>query len=53
MKKNMKYVIIAFLLFYLLSQPGEAAQAVNNAFGMLGDAGDSLATFVNGLGGVS
>jgi hypothetical protein len=51
MKKNMKYVAIAFVLFYLLSQPGNAANVVNSAFAMLGNAGDSIATFVNGLGG--
>jgi hypothetical protein len=50
MKKNMKYVAIAFVLFYLLSQPANAANVVNNAFSLLGDAGDSLAQFVNNLG---
>ena len=50
MKKNMKYVAIAFVLFYLLSQPTNAANVVNNAFSMLGDAGDSVAQFVNSLG---
>jgi hypothetical protein len=50
LKKNMKYVAIAFVLFYLFSQPGNAANVVNNAFSMLGDAGNSLAQFVNALG---
>jgi hypothetical protein len=50
MKKNMKYVAIAFVLFYLFSQPGNAARVVNNAFSLLGDAGNSLAQFVNQLG---
>ncbi|MBC6461216.1 hypothetical protein [Actinomadura sp. HBU206391] len=48
--KNMKLVAIAFVIFYLLSQPANAANVVNNAFSALGDAGDSLATFVNRLG---
>jgi hypothetical protein len=50
LKKNMKYVAIAFVLFYLFSQPGNAARVVNNAFSLLGDAGNSLAQFVNQLG---
>lgn len=50
MKKNLRYVAIAFVIFYLLSQPTNAAAVVNNAFSMLGDAGDSLAQFVNRLG---
>jgi hypothetical protein len=48
--KNMRYVAIAFVIFYLLSQPDNAANVVNNAFSALGNAGDSLATFVNRLG---
>lgn len=50
MKKNMRYVAIAFVIFYLLSQPTNAANLVNNAFSALGDAGDQLAQFVNRLG---
>ncbi|HEY7488923.1 MAG TPA: hypothetical protein VH912_31075 [Streptosporangiaceae bacterium] len=51
MKKYLKYGAIAFVLFYLLSQPANAANVVNNAFSLLGDAGTSLAQFVNALGG--
>jgi hypothetical protein len=50
LKKYGKYVAIAFVLFYLLSQPANAANVVNNAFSMLADAGDSLGQFVNTLG---
>jgi len=50
MKKNLKYVAIAFVVFYLLSQPANAASVVNNAFSKLGNAGDNLGTFVNHLG---
>jgi hypothetical protein len=50
MKRYGKYVAIAFVLFYLLSQPANAANVVNSAFSMLADAGDSLAQFVNTLG---
>jgi hypothetical protein len=50
MKKNLRYVAIAFVVFYLLSQPTNAASVVNNAFSKLGDAGNSLGQFVNHLG---
>ncbi|HEX6472933.1 MAG TPA: hypothetical protein VF069_27840 [Streptosporangiaceae bacterium] len=50
MKRNLKYVAIAFVVFYLFSQPNNAARVVNNAFSLLGDAGNSLAQFVNSLG---
>ena len=50
MKKNLRYVAIAFVVFYLLSQPTNAASVVNNAFHRLGDAGNSLGQFVNHLG---
>lgn len=50
MNKNVKYVAIAFVLFYLLSQPRAAAEVVNNAFDSVGKAGTQLATFVNTLG---
>ena len=49
-QRNMKLIALAFVIFYLLSQPANAANVVNNAFSALGDAGDSLATFVNRLG---
>ncbi|GAA4338465.1 hypothetical protein AB0C84_32840 [Actinomadura sp. NPDC048955] len=50
MKKNLRYVAIAFVIFYLLSSPTDAADVVNNAFSKLGDAGNSLSAFVNQLG---
>ncbi|GAA3241442.1 hypothetical protein [Actinocorallia longicatena] len=50
MNKNVRYVAIAFVIFYLLSQPKAAAQVVNNAFAAVGDAGTQLAMFVNTLG---
>ncbi|GAA2416294.1 hypothetical protein GCM10010191_28360 [Actinomadura vinacea] len=48
-KKNLQRVGIVFLIFYLLSSPGEAADMVNNAFSQLGTAGNQLAAFVNGV----
>ncbi|HLV72875.1 MULTISPECIES: hypothetical protein [unclassified Actinomadura] len=50
MKKNLRYVAIAFVIFYLLSSPTDAANVVNNAFSQLGEAGNQLAAFVNALG---
>jgi hypothetical protein len=50
MKKNLRYVAIAFVVFYLLSSPRDAASVVNNAFAQLGEAGNQLAAFVNALG---
>ncbi|HXA63104.1 MAG TPA: hypothetical protein VNW94_28485 [Streptosporangiaceae bacterium] len=50
MKKNLRYVAIAFVLFYLFSQPTNAANVVNGAFKQLAGAGDSVAKFVNQLG---
>jgi hypothetical protein len=49
-KKNLQYVAIAFVLFYLLSQPTNAANVVNNIASQLGNAGDAVAEFVNQLG---
>jgi hypothetical protein len=50
MKKNLRYVAIAFVIFYLLSQPTNAANVVNSAFHQLANAGNSLGQFVNHLG---
>jgi len=50
MNKNVRYLAIAFVIFYLFSQPENAAAVVNNAFSAVGDAGTQLAKFVNTLG---
>ncbi|MFC5746411.1 hypothetical protein [Actinomadura rugatobispora] len=49
-KKNLQRVGIVFLIFYVLSSPRDAANMVNNAFSQLGNAGNQLAAFVNGIG---
>ena len=49
MKKNLRYVAIAFVIFYLLSSPRDAAGFVNNAFTQLGRAGDQVSSFVSSL----
>ncbi|HEY8481037.1 MAG TPA: hypothetical protein VIL71_14520 [Spirillospora sp.] len=50
MKKYLRWTAIAFVAFYLLSSPTDAANLVNNAFSQLGNAGNQLATFVTALG---
>lgn len=49
MKKNLRYVAIAFVIFYLLSSPNAAAHVVKNALGELGKAGDQMSSFVNAV----
>ena len=49
-KRALQWIAIAFVVFYLLKDPNGAAGTVNNLFGKLGDAGDSLGQFVNHLG---
>jgi len=50
MNKNVRYLAIGFLIFYLLSEPKNAAHVVTKAFYAIGDAGTQLAAFVNTLG---
>jgi hypothetical protein len=49
MKKHLRYVAIAFVVFYLLSSPQDAAATVNTVFAQLQVAGDQLTTFVDHL----
>lgn len=49
-KKLIQYIVIAFVAFYLLSQPTNAAHTVNAGFSKLGDAGNAVGRFVNQLG---
>ena len=51
MNQKVRYVAIAFVIFYLISQPRAAADVVNNAFSAIGDAGNQLGLFVSSLGG--
>lgn len=50
MKKYLQWAGIAFVVFYLLSQPQGAARQVNRVLDELSAAGGSMATFVNSLG---
>jgi hypothetical protein len=48
-KKIVGWVVVIFLVYYLLTRPTGAANAMQNLFGLLKDAGSSLATFFNNL----
>ena len=50
MKKYVKWGAIAFVLWYVLSQPIGAATMIHGALGGLSNAAGSLSQFVNGLG---
>jgi hypothetical protein len=50
MNKKVRYVAIAFVIFYLISQPSAAAEVVNNALSAIGDAGNQLGLFISKLG---
>ncbi|MGH3318699.1 MAG: hypothetical protein ACRDN9_00705 [Streptosporangiaceae bacterium] len=49
MKKYLTWAIVAFALFYLLSDPQAAAGLVRSAAGGLSSAAGSLAAFVSAL----
>ncbi|GAA0942065.1 hypothetical protein [Actinocorallia libanotica] len=50
MNQKVRYVAIAFVIFYLISQPTAAAGVVNNAFSAIGDAGNQLGVFISSIG---
>ncbi|GLU47027.1 hypothetical protein [Nocardiopsis ansamitocini] len=49
LKKWLGYALIAFVVFYLLTQPETVANLVQSALGGLAGAADSLSRFVNAL----
>lgn len=49
LKKYLTWAIAAFVVFYLLSSPENAAQVVQNAASGLASAANSLSRFVNEL----
>lgn len=49
-RKYLTWALGAFIIFYLLKSPGEAAHVVTRAGSGLYSAGRSLSTFVNNLG---
>lgn len=50
MKKNLRYVAIAFVIFFVINNPTGAAALVERAIGGLAYAAQQLATFVSALG---
>ncbi|WP_169809323.1 hypothetical protein [Actinomadura chibensis] len=48
-KKYITWVAVAFVAFYVISQPDGAARSVESAANGLASAADSLATFVNAI----
>ena len=49
MKKLMGGVVVAFALFYLLTQPQSAAEVVRGAGNVVGDAFNALIAFITAL----
>lgn len=49
-KKVIGWLLIAFVIFYVLSAPQSSADIVHSAVGGLGEAADSLSQFVSSLG---
>lgn len=48
-KKIVTLVVVALVLFFLIAQPNQAANAVTNVLGWLKDAADAVITFVRSL----
>jgi hypothetical protein len=48
-KKLLTWFVIAFVAFYLFTEPQSAADAVRGAFSAVGDAFGSLVTFFSSL----
>ena len=53
MTKLAGWAVIAFIVYYVLSDPGGAAGTVHGLLGDLKGAGNSLASFANHLGSKS
>ena len=49
LRKVIKWGIVIFIVYYLVSDPGGAANVVHNALNGLRSAGNSLANFVSSL----
>ena len=48
-KKIVGWAGVIFLVYYLVTKPTGAANAMHNLFNLLRSAGSSLATFLNAL----
>ncbi|GGO12373.1 hypothetical protein GCM10011574_30790 [Microbispora bryophytorum] len=49
LKKVLTYLAIAFVIFYLFTQPANAADAVKNLFGGIGTGAERLSAFFTSL----
>jgi len=49
MKRLVTVVVIAFAVFYMMSQPTNAAEAVRGAVAVVGDIFDSFVRFITAL----
>jgi hypothetical protein len=49
MRKLLVLLVVAFVLFYLLTQPHNAAQAVRNSANAMVDAFNSIIAFISAL----
>jgi hypothetical protein len=49
MTKAIRWLIIIFVVFYLVTQPASAGHLITSAFHGIHSAGSSLARFVNSL----
>jgi hypothetical protein len=48
-KKGITFLVIAFALFYLVTQPEGAANAVKDTISVIGDVFDAIIKFFNAL----
>jgi hypothetical protein len=48
-KKVITLVVVAFVLFYLITQPVQSANVVHDILGGLRDAADAIVTFIKQL----
>ena len=49
LKKLVGFLVVIFVLFWIISQPGNASGTVNGLMANLREAGDSLVTFISGV----
>ena len=49
LKKVLTWLAVAFVVFYIIQRPEDAAGIVRSAGAALGDAADSLSAFVGSL----
>jgi len=49
-KKILTWAVVAFIAFYLFTQPNDSANVVTSALGMLQQAADAVVTFFQSAG---